>query len=100
FLDTVCEAAAHAFTGPVRIDAAAEPGVLGNDTAMPLALILNELIANAARHGTDAGGVANVRVRLASAGEEFRLTVEDDGPGFEFGEWRRRSSGLGLVTGL
>ena len=30
----------------------------------------------------------------------FVLAVEDDGPGFDLGEVRRKSSGLGLVAGL
>jgi len=100
FLDAVCESAAQSFAGTVRIDTAADPATLGNDTAVPLALILNELLANAAHHGIDAAGIATIRVRLAQEGDGFLLIVEDDGPGFEFGQGRRRSSGLGLVTGL
>jgi two-component sensor histidine kinase len=30
----------------------------------------------------------------------LELKVEDDGPGFDLGEAGRRSSGLGLVSGL
>jgi two-component sensor histidine kinase len=33
-------------------------------------------------------------------GERYRLAVEDDGDGFELRPSARRSSGLGLVSGL
>jgi two-component sensor histidine kinase len=32
--------------------------------------------------------------------DSFELTVEDNGPGFDLGGANRRSSGLGLVSGL
>jgi two-component sensor histidine kinase len=37
---------------------------------------------------------------LKRSGGEFVLIVEDDGPGFELHETSRRSTGLGLVSGL
>jgi two-component sensor histidine kinase len=67
---------------------------------VPLALILNELVTNAAKYGTDREGRGTVRVALAGAEGRFTLVVEDDGPGFDLSEVRRRSSGLGLVMGL
>ena len=73
---------------------------LSNDTAMPLALILNELLANAAKYGVNDAGEGMIRVRLTKSGDSFQLDVEDDGPGFDLEEARRRSSGLGLVSGL
>jgi two-component sensor histidine kinase len=100
FLEGVCATARQAFTGNIAIDIAeCAPEHLSNDTAMPLALILNELLTNAAKHGTNAGEGA-IRVALTKGVEGFELTVEDDGPGFDLGEGSRRSSGLGLVSGL
>ena len=100
FLEGVCATARQAFTGNIAIDIAeCAPEHLSNDTAMPLALILNELLTNAAKHGTNAGEGA-IRVALTKGIEGFELTVEDDGPGFDLGEGSRRSSGLGLVSGL
>jgi PAS domain S-box-containing protein len=75
--------------------------VLTNDTAVPLALMLNELLSNAAKYAGQSGMPGAVRVSLARNGQRFALTVEDNGPGFtpDF-ETTKRASGLGLVRGL
>jgi PAS domain S-box-containing protein len=100
FMASVCAAAAGAGGDKVRLELRADEGKLGNDSAVPLALILNELIANAAKYGTDAEGGGVIRVALDAAGGHYTLVVEDEGPGFDLCEVRRRSSGLGLVMGL
>jgi PAS domain S-box-containing protein len=101
FLEGVCASARQAFTGNISIEIAdCAPEQLSNDTAMPLALILNELLTNAAKHGVNGSGEGAIRVGLTKGLDSFELTVEDDGPGFDLGEASRRSSGLGLVSGL
>jgi two-component sensor histidine kinase len=67
---------------------------------MPLALILNELLTNAAKHGVNGRGEGTITIGLEEAEGEMVLWVEDDGPGFTYKANGRRSSGLGLVTGL
>ena len=100
FMTSVCAAAAAAYGDGIALDLHAGPGTLANDVAVPLALILNELIANAAKHGAGADGRSAARIALAESGGIFTLVVEDDGAGFDLSEVRRRSSGLGLVIGL
>ncbi|HEU0098965.1 MAG TPA: histidine kinase dimerization/phosphoacceptor domain -containing protein [Allosphingosinicella sp.] len=100
FMASVCAAASGACRDGVRLDLSCDAGRLANDSAVPLALILNELVANAARYGVDAEGRGTIRVALAEADGRFTLSVEDDGPGFDLCEVRRKSSGLGLVAGL
>src|SRR5207244_6808376 len=89
-----------AFAKGITIDGAADDGELSNDTAVPLALIVNELVTNAAKHGVNGRGEGSIRVSLTKNPDSFVLQVEDDGPGFELAKTRRRSSGLGLVMGL
>jgi PAS domain S-box-containing protein len=96
FLEAVCGAARQALSKEVTIRCETARGQLSNETAMPLALILNELLTNAAKHG----GPGIVRVGLVCDSGSSNLTVEDDGPGFDLKEVRKRSSGLGLVMGL
>jgi two-component sensor histidine kinase len=72
---------------------------LSNDAAMPLALILNELLTNAVKHGMK-GRPGTIDVALERDGNGFVLTVQDEGPGFDLGVVGRRSSGLQLVQGL
>jgi two-component sensor histidine kinase len=52
------------------------------ELAMPIGLIVGELVANAQRHafGGRAGG--RVDILLERSGKELRLTVRDDGNGF------------------
>jgi two-component sensor histidine kinase len=89
---------------PRRLSVEAAPIKVPNDVAVPLALILNELLTNALKHGRGPGGPpGGVRVRLAvlDDGAGFELVVEDDGPGFDPAiAVGRRASGLGLVRGL
>jgi PAS domain S-box-containing protein len=87
--------------GPVDITVVPTPLVLTNDTAVPVALVLNELLSNAARFGGRSGQPAAIRVELTRTGDRFSLVVEDDGPGFDPDPAStKRASGLGLVRGL
>ena len=45
-------------------------------------------------------GTLRAAVDAASDGDTIRLTVDDEGPGFDFEKARKRSSGLGLVVAL
>jgi PAS domain S-box-containing protein len=99
FLHAVTTSARQAFSDDVEIRINAESGYLANDVSMPLALILNELLTNAAKHASKAGA-SRITIGLTREHGEMVLTVSDDGPGFELSETGRRSSGLGLVGGL
>ncbi len=100
FLHSVCKSAQQAFGKDIEVRIEPSCGYLSNDVSMPLALILNELLTNAAKHGVNGRGEGVITVGLKSLGDDLVLWVEDDGPGFEIGTPRRRSSGLGLVSGL
>ena len=67
---------------------------------MPLALILNELITNAVKHGVNGRGAGEIRVSMKRGGDNMILAVEDDGPGFEMLSSGGHSSGIGLVRGM
>jgi PAS domain S-box-containing protein len=96
FLDAVCNAAQQSFPPNVKIVQEMVSGELDNDCAMPLALILNELLTNAVKYGCNGGGDTQIRVGLTK-GDGFELYVEDDGPGFDFQAVKTKSSGLKLV---
>ena len=100
FLDAVCAAARQAFSKDIAIRIEAERGHLSNEVSMPLALILNELLTNAAKHGINGDGGGELTVRLEQDGNDIVLSVQDNGGGFEPHETGRRASGLGLVAGL
>lgn len=101
FLTSVVSMAQNSFVDAPAIEIEEAAGTLSNDVAMPLALILNELLTNAVKHGANGRGQTDIRVGLADDGDNYRLWVKDDGPGFELNkEIGKRSSGLGLVAGL
>jgi PAS domain S-box-containing protein len=100
FIAAVCSTAKQSLGKTIDIAWDSCTAELPNDTAMPLALILNELLTNAAKHGTNGRERASIKVGLTRTPDAFVLHVEDSGAGFDLDEVRRRSSGLGLVTGL
>lgn len=99
FLQNVCQTAQQTFHKNVKVKIEKAEGTLSNDTAAPLALVLNEFMTNAAKHGLGGQG-GEIRVGLANDGGTFTLYVEDDGPGFDIQQTGRRSSGLALVQAL
>jgi len=100
FFAAVCETARHAFPPGIHVDCEAVPIELDNDAAMPLALILNELLTNAVKHGMQGRDRGTIRVRFTCRDDTCVLNVEDEGPGFDFEQTKIRSSGLSLVQGL
>ncbi len=99
FVSAVCESAHQQFSESVKINIAAA-GQLPNDVSLPLALVLNELLTNAVKHGTKADREATIGVDLHSDDQEWSLVVSDEGPGFELTQNGLHASGLGLVAGL
>ncbi|MBC4013691.1 sensor histidine kinase [Siccirubricoccus deserti] len=85
-----------------QLSVAAEPIEIPNDAAVPLALVLNELLANALKHAARADGTCGrVYLGFAEVDAAIELSVEDEGPGFDpLIQTSRRASGLGLVRGL
>ena len=100
FLPAVCETIRQLLPPEARIECGPAHGVLSNDVAMPLALILNELLTNAVKHGIKDHARQGVRVSLTDQDGWLQLCVEDDGEGFDLEKVRKTSSGLQLVLGL
>ena len=100
FLAAICANARAFFSRDVAIKYEASTGSLPKETIVALALVLNELLTNAAKHGTDHRGRSAVNVGVRQRSGEIELYVQDRGPGFHFDPARARSSGLGLVMTL
>ncbi|MEZ2223478.1 PAS domain S-box protein [Rhizobium sp. RCC_161_2] len=96
----VSEALRHTFPTAIKVGYEIDNTVsLENDMAMPLALILSELLTNAVKYGVSEQQRA-IHAGLITVGDKICLYVEDDGPGFDWETVRHRSSGLKLVQGL
>ena len=53
---------------------------LNIDTALPMGLLVNELVSNSIKHAFPEGN-GNINVKLESSGDEYILTVSDNGIG-------------------
>ncbi len=89
--------------GHVRLVVQAEAVTLGIDTAIPLGLILNELITNALKYAFADGRAGTLRVGFHfQRPDRLVMSVADDGvglpPGFDFE--RGRSLGLKMIRSL
>ncbi len=96
---------------PVRISCQGEAGSLEAAVATPLAVVLNELLQNAAEHARPLGGgeavqsslgAIEVQIDLERVGSALRISVYDNGIGLPEGFTLEGSSSLGLsiVSGL
>jgi two-component sensor histidine kinase len=94
---------------PVRISYKGEAGRLQAQLATPLAVVLNELLQNAAEHarppvedGDESAVPLQVNVELSREDDELRVVVHDDGrglpPGFSIGD--TSTLGLSIVRDL
>ena len=77
--------------GPITLRA--EPVRIETDRAIPIGLIVNELVTNALKYAYPGGDTGPVRVLLKRDGGSTRLVVEDDGVGTGAGP--PQGSGLG-----
>ena len=100
FLQAVCANARVFFSKDVSINCEATSDSLPKETAVPLALALNELLTNAAKHGANDRGRVTIDVRLSQRSGSHELHVQDHGPGFNYAKAPGRTSGLALVTML
>ena len=66
------------------------------EEAMPLGLILNEVVSNSLVHALKGRSEGRIAVRIEECGEELRLEVEDDGVGLDPSFDKNASEGLGL----
>jgi two-component sensor histidine kinase len=64
---------------PLIVDA--DPLIISTDVAVPLALIVNELITNAIQHSRPLGEGGNVHIVLKNYADNFSISVSDSGEG-------------------
>ena len=79
---------------PLRVRIDGSLGELGGDVAMPLAVVLTELVQNAIDHS---GGEGSVEVRLRASAKDLEMRVVDGGAGVPEGFALDRNAGLGLT---
>ena len=73
-----------------------ESHVLDIDTAIPVGLILNELVTNAVKHGKNGKRISKVWVRFRAEIGGLLLSVQDNGPGLPVDFDLKQAKTLGL----
>lgn len=98
YLQALCQSIKRQFDR-IEIDVVADEVALQIDRAVPLGIILNELVTNAIKHAFDAkGGRIGVELRVGPGPGEARMVVRDNGRGIS--ERAAEGTGLQLVRGL
>jgi two-component sensor histidine kinase len=83
YLPKLCHSLKEALMSPdVVLTASAERVNLPPDKALPIGLIVNELVTNAVKYAYEEGQNGQVRVDLSTANGCIRLIVRDDGRGY------------------
>jgi two-component sensor histidine kinase len=80
----------------IALETEVEPASLDLRQAVPLALILNELITNALKYGYQTDRPCKISVRFGTFGEDYRLSVSDNGVGLPVGFTTRSTKSLGM----
>jgi two-component sensor histidine kinase len=83
YLSRLLSDLAVTYQASVRIDKALEPVAVARDQAMPIGLIVNEVVSNALKYAFPDGRSGTISVRLMREGEDrLCLVIADDGVGF------------------
>lgn len=80
----------------IELETRVERAMLDLRQAVPLALILNELVTNALKYGCPTDRPCRIRVGLEREGDDYRLSVADEGEGLCEGFSLRGNKGLGM----
>jgi two-component sensor histidine kinase len=82
FIEGICahlaDSMKHVCT--VTVDVQCDPITLSRERAVPVGLVVNELVTNAYKHGFSSGGTGRIQVNLKKAGDLW-LEVQDNGKG-------------------
>jgi len=80
----------------VNVDLKVKPYHFDLNAAVPLGLIINELVTNSFKHGFPSGRKGSIKVTLEKSGGNFELSVFDNGAGFEPKKVLKTNNSLGL----
>jgi two-component sensor histidine kinase len=96
YIEGICKDLGASFS-QCEIDVQAQPGiVIATDRAISSALIVNELVSNAAKHAYQGQGAGRVWVKIATTGvDSFFIAVRDEGDGLPEGFQFGTGNGLG-----
>jgi len=84
----------------IELELDVEPLNLDVDTAVPIGLILNELISNALKYAFPEGRNGKLEVSFKQLDDQLQLKVQDNGVGLEENALKKSSFGMMLIRVL
>jgi two-component sensor histidine kinase len=100
FIDAMRNALSSSIGGHAIITAAVPPVTVRTDDAINIGILINELVANAVKHGAGLERPGKAHISVERQGNRLNISVTDDGPGlpetFDPGSGR----GLGMRISL
>lgn len=101
YLKELLEHLHDSFDPNTTMDVTILPISMKVDQAIPMALIVNELVTNALKYGKAPNGDSLIRVSLEASEKDWQLCIRDNGPGMEEPQLSELSSfGLKLIYSL
>jgi two-component sensor histidine kinase/AmiR/NasT family two-component response regulator len=104
YVENIVHELAYTYTNPeqLKLDIEVDDLYFNLETAVPLGLIINELITNCIKHAFQPDECGRIKIVLKKDGSKYFLRVEDDGVGLPVDlEWQDNNTvGLALVKQL
>ena len=104
YLEGLCDDLRAAYFAGLRAQqlvVTAQPGIeVPTDAAIAMGLFVSELVTNATKHAHAPDQPGTITVRFEAAGEQWRLSVADDGRGLAPDFDPARTPGLGMTVVL
>lgn len=88
---------ASAYDTPVTLDLDLQAVTVDREQALPLGMIINEVVSNAFKYAFNGRNSGTLTVSLQEKGDEFSLSIRDDGPGLMAETERRIGMGSKLI---
>lgn len=85
----------------ISLDVTADDSAATADVSISLGLIITELVINALKHAFPGGRIGKIKVGYSSLGNDWRLSVTDDGVGLPVGDYAPKAGlGTNIVAAL
>ncbi len=103
FIHSLCIDLENSFENPdkkINLNIKADHYRISLSNAIPLGLIVNEVLTNSYKHAFENKENGEINIRLENNNEKTIITIRDNGPGFDFEKIKDSSLGISLIQGL
>jgi two-component sensor histidine kinase len=98
YIESIAQNLSHIYNNDVKIEINANNIVLDIETAIPIGLIITELICNAFKHAFIETNQGKIKIEVLKKNNKYELNLEDNGVGFPESNELKIASGIKLVS--